>query len=92
MKINKMVQYNIHSQINNIDDVKNFFHHLYYDLNVIFHPDDMLEDYVSSDGVEFTPEKCEIYDNLMEKCHEVCEKEQVDIYGVGLDILENKIA
>lgn len=86
-----MVQYNIHSQINTVDDVRKFFHHLIYERNVNLHPDDMFEDYMSSDGVGFPPEECFVYNSLMKKCFDVCEKEQVDIYGVGLDILENKI-
>lgn len=62
------------------------------DRNVNFNPDDMFEDYMLSDGTTaFTPEECEIYNRLMEESFDICEKEEFDIYEIGLDILKKKL-
>lgn len=86
------MQYNKDSHINNVDDVRKFFHYIVEDRNVNFNPDDMFEDYMLSDGTTaFTPEECEIYNRLMEESFDICEKEEFDIYEIGLDILKKKL-
>lgn len=37
----------------------------------------------------FTLEECAIYNHQMDESFKVCEKEVVDIYEVGLEILRN---
>lgn len=86
------MRYNKDSHINNVDDVRKFFHYIVEDRNVNFNPDDMFEDYMLSDGTTaFTPEECEIYNRLMEESFDICEKEEFDIYEIGLDILKKKL-
>lgn len=87
------MQYNKDSHINNVDDVRKFFHYIVEDRNVNFNPDDMFEDYMLSDGTTaFTPDECEIYNRLVEEAFDICEKEESDIYEIGLELLKNKIA
>ena len=86
------MQYNKDSHINNVDDVRKCFHYIVEERNVNFNPDDMFEDYMSVDGSNaFTPEECEIYNRLVEEAFEICEKENVDIYQIALDILNKKL-
>ena len=68
-----VIQYNIDSHINNVDDVRKFFHYIVNERNVNFNPDDMFEDYMSADGTTaFTPEECEIYNRLVEESFDIC--------------------
>ena len=77
------MQYNKDSHINNVDDVRKFFHYIVNERNVNFNPDDMFEDYMSADGTTaFTPEECEIYNRLVEEAFKICDKENVDIYEI----------
>ena len=47
---------------------------------------------MSAEGTNaFTPEECEIYNRLVEEAFEICEKENVDIYEIALDILKKKL-
>ena len=89
----KVMQYNKDSHINNVDDVRKFFHYIVEVRNVNFNPDDMFEYYMLSDRTTaFTPEECEIYNHLTEECFDICEKEEADIYEIAFELLKNKIA
>lgn len=69
------MQYNKDSHINNVDDVRKFFHYIVNERNVNFNPDDMFEDYMSADGTTaFTPEECEIYNRLVEESFDISEE------------------
>ena len=87
------MQYNSESKIATIDDVKEFFHHLASERDLNFHPDDRFEDYVSrEDGSKtFTQEECVVYYHLMDECFEVCEKNGVDIYAIGLELMQDAL-
>lgn len=77
------MQYNKNSHINNVDDVRKFFHYIVEERNVNFNPDDMFRDYMLADGSNaFTPEECEIYNRLVEEAFKICDKENVDIYEI----------
>ena len=77
------MQYNKDSHINNVDDVRKFFHYIVEERNVNFNPDDMFRDYMSVDGSNaFTPEECEIYNRLVEEAFKIGDKENVDIYEI----------
>ena len=58
-----------------------------------FHPDDRFEDYVScEDGSQtFTQEECVVYYHLMDECFEVCEENGVDIYAIGLELMQDAL-
>ena len=78
------MQYNKDSHINNVDDVddvRNFFHYIVEERNVNFNPDDMFRDYMLADGSNaFTPEECGNYNRLVEEAFKICDKENVGIY------------
>ncbi len=77
------MQYNKDSHINNVDDVRKFFHYIVEERNVNFNSDDMFRDYILADGSNaFTPEECEIYNRLVEEAFKICDKENVDIYEI----------
>ena len=78
--------YNSNSHIKSVKDVETFFHHIIFERKVNFNPDDMFEDYVSCEGGinTFTIEECAIYNRLMDESFKICEKEEVDIYGICL--------
>ena len=77
------MQYNKDSHINNVDDVRKFFHYIVEERNVNFNSDDMFRDYILADGSNaFTPEECEIYNRLVEEAFKNCDKENVDIYEI----------
>ena len=68
-----LMQWTKKSFINNVDDVRKFFHYIVNERNVNFNPDDMFEDYMSADGTTaFTPEECEIYNRLVEESFDIC--------------------
>ena len=56
------MKYNANSHIMTVKDVEAFFHHVVYERNVNFHPDNMFEDYVSCGGAisTFTLAECAI--------------------------------
>ena len=87
------MQYNSESKIATIDDVKKFFHHLVSERNLNFHPDDRFEDYVSCDDGSntFSQEECSVYNRLMDESFDVCEKNGVDIYAIGLELMQDAL-
>ncbi len=87
------MKYNNDSKIATIDDVKEFFHHLVCECNLNFHPNDRFEDYVScGDGSNtFSQEECAVYNRLMDESFDVCEKNGVDIYAIGLELMQDAL-
>lgn len=85
--------YNANSHIMTVKDVETFFRHIVFERKVNFHPDDMFEDYVSCEGGinTFTLEECAIYNRLMDESFAICEKEEVDIYSIGLNELQGAL-
>ena len=85
--------YNIDSHIKSVEDVNTFFHHIVSERKVNFHPDDMFEDYVSCEGGinTFTLDECAVYNRLMEESFDICKKEGVDIYSIGLEELQKAL-
>lgn len=85
--------YTSDSHITTVEEVKNFFHHLVFDRQLDFHPDDMFEDYVSCQpsihGI--TLEECPLYNRLMDECFKVCDAQDADIYDLGWEQLEKAI-
>lgn len=84
-----MRQYTETDHINTTEDVKQFFHHIVQDRKINFNPDDAFEMYVSIETHEpsFTAEECKLYNRLMEESFCICEKENADIYEIGLKAL-----
>lgn len=72
--------------INLPEDVGRFFFWLVFECRVNFHPDDSFDSYVSLKTGEqtFTKEQADKYDAVMERCFEVCEQYQRDIYEIAI--------
>lgn len=85
--------YSANSHIKTVKDVETFFHHIVFERKVNFHPDDMFEDYVSCEGGinTFTIEECAIYNRLMDESFKVCSQNGLDIYTIGLELLQNRL-
>ena len=83
------MNYTSSTHIQTVDDVKTFFHHLLDERRVNFHPDDDFRDYCyNADGKPmFTEQEVTVYHRLMDASFDVCEKAQVDIYGIGFEMM-----
>lgn len=71
--------------ITTIKEVKTFFRHIAYDLDINFHPDDDFKDYVSYKAGERTmdDEQVELYNCLMDEAFKHCDDDQVYEIGRG---------
>ena len=87
------MKYNVDSHILSVDDVKMFFNHLIDERKVNFHPDDDFADYVcyADNTSSFTSDEVEIYNRLMDESFDVCKKAKVDIYEIGLPLLQKAV-
>jgi len=74
-------------EIKTVDDVRTFFNELYAD-GLSFHPDDLFENYVHGETGKpfYSEEESKLRNTLMAQAFEICEKENVDIYEIVLDI------
>lgn len=83
------MNYNTTSHIKSVQDVKVFFHHLAFDRKLSFHPDDDFAGYTNfSDGTPaFNEQEVELYNRLINEAFDACNKENVEIYKLGLDTL-----
>lgn len=81
------------SHITSVKDVKTFFHHIVFERKVNFHPDDAFDQYICTETREpsFSPDECTLYDRLIDESFNVCEKEGVDIYEIGLEELQGTL-
>jgi hypothetical protein len=77
-------------KIEKIADVESWFQYLIRDLNISIHPDNDFADYVNLETKEptFSPEITEQLDTIMEGAFTVCNRENVDIYAVGIEIMQ----
>jgi hypothetical protein len=75
------------TKIETADDVKAFAKQLISE-GVSFHPDDDFNDYVNfkENTPTYTKEEADLRNNLMNRCFEVCEKEEIDIYDTMLEV------
>jgi hypothetical protein len=64
-----------------VEDVRAFFWELIDKYSLNFHPDTPFEDFDVLTNVQATA-----LNKKMDKAFKVCEKEKVDIYGIGLEI------
>lgn len=74
--------------IKTTDDVRRFFE-LISRMDLAFHPDDDFGDYINikTHQPTFTSDQVEMYNEKMDDAFEVCEKEGVDIYDLGMQVL-----
>lgn len=68
------------------------FFSLLYKERIFFHPETSFQEFINKDihgnktGLTFTDEESERLDRLMEKCFEVAEKENVDIFQTSMRV------
>ncbi len=81
------------NSIETINDVEHFFHHLIQNESLNFHPDEDFGNYfnLETDLPSYTPEEADFRNKLMEACFEVCDKENADIYDIGITMLFNRL-
>lgn len=64
-----------------IEDVRSFFKELVDKYSLNFHPDTPFEDFDVLNKAQ-----AKVLNRNMDKAFKICEKEKVDIYGIGLKI------
>jgi hypothetical protein len=69
-----------------IEDVRSFFRELTGKHSLNFHPDTPFEDFDI-----LTKTEAKAFNKKMEKSLEICEREHVDIYEIGIKILKEKL-
>lgn len=86
-----MKKYYSTEQIVTIKDVKEFFHHLVFDMNICFHPDDSFNEITPTNYLGFfSPNNMVLYDMLMDKCWDICEETKIDIYELGIKYIKKR--
>lgn len=70
-----------------IEDVRSFFRELTYKHSLNFHPDTPFEDFDI-----LTTAEAKAFNKKMDKSFEICERENVDIYKIGLEILQKAMS
>ena len=90
--LNVMAKYTQDFHITTVDDVRDFFHHIVYDLNINFHPDDDFKSYVHYKTGEkmMDEEQAELYNRLMDEAFEVCDDEDL-VYEIGFELLNKRL-
>jgi len=70
------------NNINTIEDVKVFAFQLVHEHNLSFHPDNDFSDYVNTETniPIYTTEESERYNELMDKCFDICKQNNEDVY------------
>ena len=81
-----MAKYTSASHITTVEEVRDFFHYIVYDLGINFHPDDDFKNYVSyaTDDRTMDDDQAELYNRLMDEAFDVCGDE---VYEIGSDLL-----
>jgi hypothetical protein len=81
------------TKIKSIADVEAFFLHLINKDSLNFHPDEDFRNYVKVEtGLpSYTLEEADFRNKLMEACFKVCNRENADIYAIGVEFLFNKL-
>ena len=86
-----MAKYNHNSHITTVEEVKEFFRHIVYDLDINFHPDDDFRDYVDRDGNRTMDDaQAELYNRLMDEAFDACDGEEM-VYEIGYDLLQERL-
>lgn len=84
--------FNKPSDINTLEDVKNFQRYIMLVKEVNYHPDTDFEDYIcySTGEPSFSYKENELYNLLNNRCFEVCEhlKDDEEIYRISCQVLD----
>ncbi|REG94307.1 hypothetical protein [Algoriphagus antarcticus] len=81
------------NSIQTLSDVETFFIYLIHEESLNFHPDEDFKSYINVETrlPSYSPEEAELRNKLMEACFEICEKEGVEIYDIGLPFLLDRL-
>ena len=81
------------NSIHTFSDVENFFSHLILNESLNFHPDEDFRNYINleTDLPSYTPDESDYRNKLMEACFDICDKDNLDIYGMGIEMLYNRL-
>ena len=87
-----MAKYTRDSHITTFEEVKDFFRHIVFDLDINFHPDDDFKDYIDSSTGErsMNDEQTELYNRLMGEAFEAGGDED-RVYELGCDLLKERL-
>lgn len=78
-------------QIETIEHVQQFAQDLLNE-GTVFHPDDDFRDHIKGNNLpSFSRKEAEKRNRLMRQCFRVCKREEVDVYGVMLEIVSKHI-
>jgi len=85
-----MAQYTSSTHITTAEEVKRFFRHIVYDLDINFHPDDDFREYVNHEtgGRTMDDEQAALYNRLMDEAFDVCGDE---VYEIGSRLLRERL-
>lgn len=76
--------------ITTLPDVRAFVWSCINELHLAFHPDTPFEDYSGDiNGSAFTEDEAQELQNSLEECLDVCDKENVDICEIAMEIDES---
>jgi hypothetical protein len=75
-----------------LDDVKGFFRDLIFKLDLNFHPDNDMADYVLPTGMPmFDLEDSDKLNDMIGQAIKVCDENCEDVYGIGMEIMDSNI-
>ncbi|MGM9697900.1 MAG: hypothetical protein ACI3Y0_04585 [Prevotella sp.] len=83
------MKYTVNKKIETTEDVSAFFNYLLREQKVNFHPDESFENYIDVVTREpsFTTQECKLFNRLMNESFDVCERECVNIYDIGTNVM-----
>jgi hypothetical protein len=81
------------NSIHTLLDVEVFFSYLINEESLNFHPDEDFHNYINLETgfPSYSLVKAQLRNQLMFSSFEVCEKENGDIYSIGIELLFNKL-
>lgn len=88
--MNKLIHHMTGHPIVNIGDVRMFIWNCINQLHISFDPALPFEDYVLIDSnfqPSFSLAECAALNNTLEECHEICDREDIDMEELTLEFL-----
>ena len=86
------VKYTQDSHIATVEEAKVFFHHVVFDLDINFHPDDDFRTYVNCESGKrvMDDDQADLYNRLMDEAFDVFDDEDA-VYETAYNILNEKL-
>ena len=85
-----MTKYSQESHITNVEEVRDFFRHIVFDIDINFHPDDDFRNYVCdrTNKKAMDDEQAELFNRLLDEAFDVCGDE---VYEIGSELLNERL-